>query len=123
MVGVFLKNHVLELKKRHFRKAKGVCAQKSDREVLDYPFCCLCSQMCIHKSALISHFEAKQADIKSRAPSSRRFRKSASQERPLCFVGSHQTLASHVAFFAVDVVEAIPPLGRSQHPSVEVVVA
>ena len=38
VVGVFLKNYVLELKKSRFRKAKGVCAQKSDREVLGYLF-------------------------------------------------------------------------------------
>ena len=35
VVGVFLKNHVLELKKSRFRKIKRVCARKSDREVLD----------------------------------------------------------------------------------------
>ena len=73
MVGVFLKNHVLELKKIRFRKAKGVCARKSDREVLDYPFLMLCYRACIHKSALMSHFEANQSDIKSRAPFLRRF--------------------------------------------------
>ena len=37
-MGVFLKNHVLELKKSRFRKAKGVSARKRDIEVLDYPF-------------------------------------------------------------------------------------
>ena len=71
----------------------------------------------------MSHFEAKQADIKSRAPFLRRFRNAAIQERPLCFVGSHQTVASHVAVFSADVVEPMHPMGRIQHPSVEVVVA
>ena len=44
----------------------------------------LCSRMCIHKSKLMSHFKAKQADIKSRAPFSKRFwnfAQIASQER------------------------------------------
>ena len=44
------------------------------------PFRCLCSHVCIYKSALMSHFEEKQVDIKSRAPFSRRFQNAASQE-------------------------------------------
>ena len=71
----------------------------------------------------MSHFEAKQANIKSRAPFSRHFKNAASQERPLCFVGSHQTVASRVDVGAADVVEPIHPIGRSQNPYVEVVVA
>ena len=69
------------------------------------------------------HFKAKQADIKSRANFLRRFRNAASQDRLLCFVGSHQMVASHVDVVAADVVEPINPLGRIQHPSIEVFVA
>ena len=72
-MGVILKNHVLELTEIRFQKANGVCARKSDREVLDYPFCCLYSHICIYKSALMSHIDAMLADIKSRAPFSRHF--------------------------------------------------
>ena len=57
---------------------------KSDREVLYYPFCCLSSHKCIHKSTLMSHLKAKQVDIKSRAPFSKTFQNAvqiASQER------------------------------------------
>ena len=86
-------------------------------------FFCLCSQVCIHKFSLMYHFEAKHTDIKSRAPFSRHFRNGASQECPLCFVGSHQTAASNVAVVAADVVEPIYPMGRSHHPYEEVVFA
>ena len=53
----------------------------------------------------MSHFEATEADIKSRAPISRRYRNAASQERLLCFVGSHKTEASHVAVVDEDNIE------------------
>ena len=46
------------------------------------PFCCLCSHVCIHNSVLMSNFDAKQPDIKSRAPFFIHFRKAASQEPP-----------------------------------------
>ena len=49
------------------------------------PVSYLFSHMYIHKSTLVYHFKAKQADIKSRAPFSKRFRNAvqiASQERP-----------------------------------------
>ena len=83
VVGVFLKNHVLELKKNAvFEKQKGYARKRAIEKFWIIPFCCLCSHVCSHKYALMSHFEAKQAGIKSRAPFSKRFRNAASQECP-----------------------------------------
>ena len=81
-MGVFLKNHVLELKKAVFENQKGYARKRVIGKYWIIPFCCLCSHVCIHKPALMSHFEAKQADIKSRAPFLRRFQNAASQEPP-----------------------------------------
>ena len=67
-LGVFLKNYVLESEKIVFEKQKWYARVKSNREVLDYHFFCLCFHMCIHKSTLMSNFKAKKSYIKSRAP-------------------------------------------------------
>ena len=73
MVGVFLKTHVLELKTEIvFYKKKGYACERAIKKSLIIPFCCFCSHVCSHKSAFMSHYESKQADIKLKAPFSRR---------------------------------------------------
>ena len=81
-MGVLLKNHVLELKKAVFEKQKRYARERAIEKSWIIPFWWFCSYVCIHKSALMSHFEAKKADIKWRAPFLRRFRNAASQECP-----------------------------------------
>ena len=51
-----------------FEEQKGYVRKRAIEKSWVIPFCCLCSQVCIHKSILISHFNTKQANIKSRAP-------------------------------------------------------
>ena len=57
--------------KLFFKKQKGYVRKIVIQKSWIIPFCCLCSQVCIHKSALIFHFNTKKENIKSRAPFSR----------------------------------------------------
>ena len=82
VVGVFLKNHVLELKKTVFENQKGYVREREIEKSWVLSLFAVFYHVCIHKSALMSHFDVKQADIKSRAPFSRRFRNAASQDPP-----------------------------------------
>ena len=72
-MGEFLKTDVLELEKKIvFEKQKGYARERAIEKSWIIPFCCLCSHVCSNKSALMSHYEEKQADIMSKAPFSRR---------------------------------------------------
>ena len=79
---VFEKPCVIIGKKSILKIKRGMRTLRAIEKSYIILFFCLCYHTCIHKSTLMSHFKAKQADIKSRAPFSRRFQNAASQECP-----------------------------------------